>query len=357
MLAAADGDPGSDVLVYQPLFVAADAQVSIPDQLRLGGVLRSAARSGAPIRVAIVARRDDLGSVTALWRRPQAYARFLGIELSLAYRGPLLVVMPNGFGVSWPGHSSAAALAWVSGVRIGQGGAGLVAAAQTAVERLDARRGVTLGPGSVPRSRAPGTAGDASSVPTITTGPALVPRAARPAGSWPGGAADQVIAVAAAVVFGLVVLAVALRQLGRLRLSPRLSRPRAGSHESAPRRRRPRFAGLLAFTREGSPALAVDGPAPPPATPDPDVHRASARWWPPLAALVGAAALGAVLVVGLSSRAGSPSSALALNPSLDPGSALPGGSGSELHAVGPVRTPGLAAVVPREGDAAGLQRL
>lgn len=43
-LAAADGDPGSDVLVYQPLFVAADAHVSIADQLRIGSMLRSAAR-------------------------------------------------------------------------------------------------------------------------------------------------------------------------------------------------------------------------------------------------------------------------------------------------------------------------
>ncbi len=322
MPAAADGDPGSDVLVYQPLFVAADAHVSIAAQLRLGGTLRSAARSGAPIRVAIIARRDDLGSVTALWRRPQAYARFLGIELSLAYRGPLLVVMPDGIGVSWPGHSTAAALASVSSVRVGRGGAGLMAAAQSAAQQLDARRGVTLRPGAVPRAGASATAGDTSSIPTVTTRPARALRAAQPSGSWPGGAANQVIAVAAAVLFGLVVLAIALRQLGRLRLSPRIAASRAGRHESAPRRR-PRFAGLIAFTRAGSPALAVDGPASAPAG-DPDARRPLAKWWPPLAALVGAAALAAVLVVGLSSRTGAPSNALALNPSLDPGSALPG---------------------------------
>jgi cytochrome oxidase Cu insertion factor (SCO1/SenC/PrrC family)/thiol-disulfide isomerase/thioredoxin len=324
-LAAADGDPGSDVLVYQQLFVAADAHVSIPDQLRLGGMLRSAARSGAPIRVAIIARRDDLGSVTALWRRPQAYARFLGIELSLAYKGPLLVVMPNGFGVSWPGHSSAAALASVSGVRIGLGGAGMMAAAQTAAQRLDARRGVTLRPGAVPHAGASSAAADSSSIPTITTGPARAPRASQPSGSWPGGAANQVIAVIAAVVFGLVLLAIALRQFSRRRLEPtrRRARPRPTAAEAA-RRRRPRFPGLVAFTRAGSPALALDGPAPPPVTPDPDARRASAKWWPPLVALVGAAALAAVLVVGLSSRAGAPSDALAFNPSLDPGSALSG---------------------------------
>ena len=286
-------------------------------------MLRSAARAGAPIRVAIIARRDDLGSVTALWRRPRAYARFLGIELSLAYKGLLLVVMPNGIGVSWPGHSSAGALASVSAVRVGSGAAGLMAAAQTAAQQVDARRGVTLTPGSLPRSGASGNAGDGSSIPTITTGPAPVPRPVQPSGSWPGGAADQVIAVAAAVLFGLAVLAVALRQLGRFRLRPRISPSRAGPHESTPRRRS-RFAGLRAFAHAGSPALAVDALAPSVVGDDRDARRPLAKAWPPLVALVGAAAVAALLVVGLSSRAGSPSNALALNPSLDPGSALPG---------------------------------
>ena len=59
--------------------------------------------------MAIIASPYDLGAVTALWRKPRAYARFLGIELSLAYKQRLLVVMPNGFGFNWPGHSSASA--------------------------------------------------------------------------------------------------------------------------------------------------------------------------------------------------------------------------------------------------------
>ena len=44
--ARADGDPGSDVLVYQPLFVASDAGVSLPEQIKLGNLLRSSAHSG-----------------------------------------------------------------------------------------------------------------------------------------------------------------------------------------------------------------------------------------------------------------------------------------------------------------------
>src|SRR5689334_5651000 len=55
------------------------------------------------IRVAVIASRSDLGSVTELWRQPQTYARFLDQELSLVDHGPLLVAMPGGFGYYDPG--------------------------------------------------------------------------------------------------------------------------------------------------------------------------------------------------------------------------------------------------------------
>ena len=96
--AQADGDPASDVLTTQPLFLPQDAAIPAKQQAQLAGLLQEAARSGYPIRVAVVASSADLGSVTELWRQPQTYARFLGQELSLVYRGPLLVVMPDGFG-------------------------------------------------------------------------------------------------------------------------------------------------------------------------------------------------------------------------------------------------------------------
>jgi hypothetical protein len=37
--------------------------------------------------------------VSALWRHPETYARFLGAELALVYRGTVMVVMPNGYGL------------------------------------------------------------------------------------------------------------------------------------------------------------------------------------------------------------------------------------------------------------------
>ena len=140
--ARADGDPGSDVLVYQPLFLAANAGVSGPEQARLSGLLQAAARSGFPIRVAIIATRSDLGAVTGLWRKPRAYARFLGIELSLAYSGRLLVVMPNGLGFNWPGHSPTTAYRTLTHIQVGRGS--LTATAQAAAQALATAAGVKL---------------------------------------------------------------------------------------------------------------------------------------------------------------------------------------------------------------------
>jgi cytochrome c biogenesis protein CcmG/thiol:disulfide interchange protein DsbE len=141
--ALADGDPGSDVLVYQPLFVNGDAGVSLSEQSRLGALLQASARAGFPIRVAIIATPQDLGAVTALWRKPQAYAHFLGIELSLTYSGRLLIVMPNGFGFDWPAHS-AAAYRTLGHIPIHTAAGGLATAAQTAVGSLAAVAGVRL---------------------------------------------------------------------------------------------------------------------------------------------------------------------------------------------------------------------
>jgi cytochrome oxidase Cu insertion factor (SCO1/SenC/PrrC family)/predicted anti-sigma-YlaC factor YlaD/thiol-disulfide isomerase/thioredoxin len=142
--ALADGDPGSDVLVNQNLFVDADAGVTIPQQASLGNLLQAAGTSGAPIRVAIIAHPDDLGAIMALWDKPQTYARFLGIELSLAYKQRLLVVMPNGFGFNWPGHDLSATYRMLAGIRVGSGPSALVAATRTAVVRIVALSGAKL---------------------------------------------------------------------------------------------------------------------------------------------------------------------------------------------------------------------
>ncbi len=142
--ARADGDPGSDVLVYQNLFVAGDSNISIAQQVELGDLLTSASRSGFTIRVAVIATPADLGAITQLWRKPTSYASFLGIELSLAYSQRLLVVMPDGFGFNWQGHSTAAAYQVLGKIAIKPGGTGLATSAETAVRALASASGVRL---------------------------------------------------------------------------------------------------------------------------------------------------------------------------------------------------------------------
>jgi hypothetical protein len=139
--AKADGDPASDVLATQSLFLPQDAAVPTRQATQLAAVLQEAARSGYPIRVALIASSTDLGSITELWNQPQSYAQFLGQELSLVYRGALLVVMPGGLGVYHVGGSAPVERGILSaaGPR-----AGIGAAALTAIRNLAAAAGHPL---------------------------------------------------------------------------------------------------------------------------------------------------------------------------------------------------------------------
>src|SRR5262249_28982724 len=104
--ARADGDPASDFLLSQKVFLPFDAQISPTLSEELVSLASAAGRQGDPIRVAVIATPADLGSVTALWKRPRQYARFLASEVSFAYHGRLLIVMPQGLGTYQLGHSS-----------------------------------------------------------------------------------------------------------------------------------------------------------------------------------------------------------------------------------------------------------
>ncbi len=150
-LARADGDPASDVLASQAVFLPQDAGLSAAQQSQLSALVAAAGRSGYPIRVALIASPADLGSVSALWRQPQNYARFLGQELSLVHRGPLLVVMPDGFGLYGPGRAVAGGEPALREIATPSAGAGLGTAALTAVQRLAASAGHPL---PVPRGAA-----------------------------------------------------------------------------------------------------------------------------------------------------------------------------------------------------------
>ena len=74
----------------------------------LSGSVSSAYAHGFRIKVAVIATETDLGSVPSLFNKPDDYAKFLGQELRLYYIGPLLIVMPAGYGLYDGGRSTAA---------------------------------------------------------------------------------------------------------------------------------------------------------------------------------------------------------------------------------------------------------
>jgi hypothetical protein len=157
--ARADGDPASDVLVTQTLFLPWDAGVTAGQQAQLTALLSEAEHDGYPLRVALIASSADLGSVTELWRQPQSYADFLGDELSLVYKGTLLVIMPDGFGVYRLNGSLGPEQSTLASMGPAVAGASLGTAALLAVRRLSVAAGHPL---SIPRSvRAPAAASGA----------------------------------------------------------------------------------------------------------------------------------------------------------------------------------------------------
>ena len=101
--AHADGDPASDILVSSDVYVPGGTTATALER----AVATVYARR-LRIKVAVIATEADLGAVPELFNKPGQYARFLGSELSTFYVGPLLIVMPTGFGIYDGGRSTAA---------------------------------------------------------------------------------------------------------------------------------------------------------------------------------------------------------------------------------------------------------
>lgn len=141
-IAHADGDPASDVLASQSLYLPQDAGVPVNQGAQLSALLSAAGRRGYPIRLALIASPADLGSVGELWHQPQSYAQFLGQELSLVYRGSLLVVMPDGFGLYRAGGRLSATTSALAGAS--PPGSELAGAAMSAIQRLATASGRAL---------------------------------------------------------------------------------------------------------------------------------------------------------------------------------------------------------------------
>ena len=154
--ARADGDPASDVLAQQTLFLPQDAGVPARQQTQIATLLQQAAHAGYPIRVALIASATDLGSVTALWRQPQSYAKFLGQELALVYHGPLLVVMPTGLGLYQLNRPDAVDRSTLGHLPTPQSGTGLGTTALNAIQKLATAAGHAV---TIPNAGKPANAG------------------------------------------------------------------------------------------------------------------------------------------------------------------------------------------------------
>jgi len=134
----ADGDPASDTLLEQSVYFPYNAP-SRSAQLPLQQVVDGAYAHGNRIKVALIYDQTDLGAIPSLFGHPTDYAHFLGIELGLWYVGPLLVVMPAGFGIYNGGRSTAAEEAVLRPLLVDASSPDrLTQSATTAVQHLEA---------------------------------------------------------------------------------------------------------------------------------------------------------------------------------------------------------------------------
>jgi cytochrome oxidase Cu insertion factor (SCO1/SenC/PrrC family)/thiol-disulfide isomerase/thioredoxin len=241
-VAVADGDPGSDVLLAQNLFASSSAGLTVPQQLQLGTLLKDTATLGAPVRVAIIAHRSDLGVDTPLWGDPQGYSAYLASELSLTYSGRLLVVMPNGYGFYWYGHDATIKAVAAQLQKLPAPGRSLVSGTVNAVRAAELDSGVpassvqTLGSGTAAAGTGAATqtrpqAGAGSGAPasvagnaTLASNAASVPSSLlTPQHSSTGALGGTLIAIAILVIALLLVIyrwGLAVPGVGRLKSKP-----------------------------------------------------------------------------------------------------------------------------------------
>ena len=146
--AYADGDPASDVLLSQRVFIVVPSTTAPPYLRELNALTAEAARRHIPIRIAVIEQSSDLGAVPMLFGRAQQYATFLAREIMLIYRGTVLVVMagkPGGIGLYGP---AATPQARAAAAKLAVPAAGtpdeLARIASTATREVAAANGVQL---------------------------------------------------------------------------------------------------------------------------------------------------------------------------------------------------------------------
>jgi hypothetical protein len=186
--ALADGDPASDVLLIQDVYLPYSPQPSKPLAKALTTLVAQVKTAGYPMKVALIETRGDLGAYPDLFGRQQRYAKLLASEIVFRVHHPhLLVVMPSGFGALNLGPKATAALSQITVDQAAKSD-GLVRAALEGVAKVATANGH---PTQVPHVQA-------------------APAAARSGG---GGSSHTALYVVAAivVVLGLALVAISVR--------------------------------------------------------------------------------------------------------------------------------------------------
>jgi hypothetical protein len=156
--ARANGDPASDYLLVRNTFLPFTTGIDKDAVDRLEKTIQAADKAGYKIKAAMILAPSDLGTAFSLFRQPQRYAQFLGLELGFVYRGRLLVVMPNGYGYAVNGKPDPKSSRVLKGVPApGADATKEVEAATLAIRRLAAANGhrleISSGGGSNTRDR------------------------------------------------------------------------------------------------------------------------------------------------------------------------------------------------------------
>lgn len=95
--ARADGDPASDVLLFQDAYLPYFPAPGKPEAQTLTRLLKEVRAAGYPMKVALIQSAGDLGAYPDLFGRPEDYAKLLQREISFRVKRPhLLIVMPGG---------------------------------------------------------------------------------------------------------------------------------------------------------------------------------------------------------------------------------------------------------------------
>jgi hypothetical protein len=106
--ARADGDPASDILFGDNVFLSLTSPQANPKGRELERLTTAAAKSGLILKVAVITAPTDLGAIPQLYGHPAKYAKFLRMELTWGgFKGTLIVVMKGGVAAVGPRAAAA----------------------------------------------------------------------------------------------------------------------------------------------------------------------------------------------------------------------------------------------------------